>query len=196
MKYGIFGGTFDPPHLGHIALARTVQESLELDEIIFVPTNRNPLKARVTSSTKDRLAMIKLCIEDETGFSVSDIEISRGGPSYALDTVQELKLVRNGDYWFLMGADSLRGMLDWKAPEKLIHLCRLAVVGREGEDLERSIRELPRDFSFVIDKVPMPFFTVSSSRIREDVMRDAPVEQWLKPAVWEYIKKSGLYKES
>lgn len=194
MKYGLLGGTFDPPHRGHLETARAVRESLELDEVIFIPANRNPLKDRRTSSIKDRLRMVELMIEGEQGLSVSDIETSRGGSSFTIETVEELKMVQNGDYWFVMGADSLKSILDWKEPEKLISLCRLAVVQREGSELDEIIRGLPRDFSYAIDVVPMQVMAVSSSKIREDVLRDVSVEHMLKPAVWEYIKNSGLYK--
>lgn len=194
MKYGLLGGTFDPPHNGHLEVARTVRESLSLDEVILIPANRNPLKDRKASSVKDRMRMVELAVADEPGLCVSDIETSRGGSSFTIDTVEELRMVQNGDYWFLMGGDSLQHIMDWKEPEKLISLCRLAVVQREGHDVSRIIRELPKDFSYAIDVVPMPAMAVSSSKIREDVMRDVSVEHLVKPAVWEYIKNSGLYK--
>ena len=195
MKFGVFGGTFDPPHTGHIELARRVQQQLGLDEVIFVPVNRNPLKPGKSSPAKDRLRMVELAIEDEPDFSVSDIETTRGGPSYAIDTLEELRLVQPGDYWFILGADTLRDFERWKEPEKLVNLCRLAVVAREGSRIEDVLRNIRHEFSFVIDVVPMSLVPISSSKIREDVVRDAPVEHWLKPAVWEYIKKVGLYRE-
>jgi nicotinate-nucleotide adenylyltransferase len=195
MKYGVLGGTFDPPHKGHLEMALRVRAELELDEVILVPANKNPLKNRKTSSPKDRLRMVELAIQDEQGLSVSDIETSRGGPSYAIDTIEELKMVQNGDYWFILGTDSLKDIERWKEPEKLISLCRLAVVAREGAEVKDVLRLLPRDYSFVTDVVPMSLVPVSSSKIREDVVRGAPVEHWLKPAVWEYIKKVGLYRE-
>ena len=139
--------------------------------------------------------MLEAALSDEPGFSLSDIETSRGGPSYAIDTIEELKMVRPGEYWFLLGCDALKGIQEWKEPEKLISLCRLGVVSRDGLDMQEVLRSLPRDFSFVVDIISMPNVVVSSSKIREDVMRGAPVEHWLKPAVWEYIKKVGLYKE-
>ena len=111
------------------------------------------------------------------------------------DTLSELKMVQPGEYWFLLGSDSLKDIEQWKEPEKLVSMCRLAVVAREGARVDDVLRVIPRDFSFVIDVVPMPFVPVSSSKIREDVMRGAPVEHWLKPAVWEYIKQVGLYRE-
>ena len=107
MKTGVLGGTFDPPHYGHLELAKAAKAQLGLDEVMFVPANRNPLKTRKTASAKHRLRMVELEIEDEEGLSVSDIEITRGGPSYAVDTLEELKMVRPGEYWFIVGADAL-----------------------------------------------------------------------------------------
>lgn len=195
MKIGLFGGTFDPPHHGHLALAQTVREALGLDEVLFVPSNQNPLKSRKASATKHRCKMVQLAIEGEPGLAFSDIDVTRHGFSYAVETLEELRLVKPGDYWFLMGADTLREILEWKDPERLIALCRLAVVERRGDEVDTIIRALPTDFKHAIDVVPMPPVAVSSSKIREDVMRDAPVGHWLKPAVWEYIKTVGLYKE-
>jgi len=90
MRVGIFGGTFDPPHAAHLALAHQALQDLHLDEVMFLPVNRNPLKKQRTSSPRDRLEMVKLAIHDEPNFSVSDIEIVRGGPSYAIETMSEL----------------------------------------------------------------------------------------------------------
>lgn len=195
MRIGVFGGSFDPPHNGHLAVAVAVKEHLHLDEVMFVPANKNPLKSRKTSSVKDRSEMVKLAIQDEPGFSFSDIETTRPGPSFAVETMDELKLVHPADYWFVLGADALKDILEWKNPQRLITLCRLAVVERRGDQIANIVHRLPNDFGYAIDIVPMPQVPVSSSRIREDVMRGAPVGHWLKPAVLEYINKVGLYKE-
>lgn len=195
MRVGIFGGSFDPPHNGHLAVAQAAKEQLELDEVIFVPANKNPLKTRRTSSAKDRCEMVKLALRDEPGFSYSDIEVTRPGPSFAIETVEELKFVRPSDYWFLMGADAFKEILEWKDPHKLIALCRIAVVERRGDAVQSTLQTLPPDFAYATDIVEMPAVPISSSKIREDVMRGAPVGHWLKPAVLEYINRIGLYKE-
>lgn len=195
MRYGILGGTFDPPHLGHVALARAAMVGMDLDEVLFVPASRNPLKTRKTSPGKERLKMVELAISDEPGFTVSDVEITRGGPSYSVDTLEELLMVRPGSYWFIVGADTLQGLDSWKEPERLLGLCRLIGVAREGLSPEEVLHKVNREYSRKIDIVSMPSVPISSSKIREDIARGAPVEHWLKPAVWEYIKKVGLYRE-
>ena len=195
MKYGILGGTFDPPHNGHLALGRAAMEQLGLDEVMFVPVNRNPLKTRKVTKATVRLEMVELAIQDEPGFTVSDIEISRGGSSYSVDTLEELHMVLPGSYWFVVGADALQSLDSWKDPEKLLSLCRIAAVAREGLSPESVISSVNADYSRRIDIVTMPEIPVSSSQIRTDIYRRMPVERWLKPAVWEYIKKVGLYRE-
>src|SRR3954471_14443433 len=107
MRIGILGGTFDPPHSAHLALAHKALDELRLDEVMFLPVNRNPLKKIKMSPAKDRLEMVKLAIRDEPNFSVSDIEIARGGPSYAIDTMNELTYARPAEYWFILGSDAL-----------------------------------------------------------------------------------------
>jgi len=99
MRIGVLGGSFDPPHRGHLAMAKVALEQLELDEVVFVPANRNPLKDRpVSASGKQRLSMVAAMIADEPQMSVSDMELTRGGLSYAIDTIQELQMVRPGEY--------------------------------------------------------------------------------------------------
>ena len=195
MKYGILGGTFDPPHEGHLQIARVAMEALELDEVIFVPTNKNPLKTRRVSPANVRLKMVEKAIEDEPKMSVSDIEITRGGPSFAVETVEELSMVRPGDYWFILGSDSLATFGNWKDPAKLLLMCRLAAFGRAGRKAEDEMKHLDIEFCRRIDVVAMPNIAVSSSKIREDIARGAPVDRWLKPALLEYIKEIGLYRE-
>lgn len=195
MKTGVLGGTFDPPHYGHLELAKAAKAQLGLDEVMFVPANRNPLKTRKTASAKHRLRMVELEIEDEEGLSVSDIEITRGGPSYAVDTLEELKMVRPGEYWFIVGADALETLGEWKEPIKLLDMCRIAAVTRDKTELDLVMKEIDREFIRKIDVVSMPNMPVSSSKIREDIERGAPVGHWIKPGVWEYIKEVGLYRE-
>ena len=131
MRLGIFGGTFDPPHNGHLALARACKTELGLDETLFVPAAQNPLKASgPRASPEERLTMLGLLVADEEGMGVVDLEIQKGPPSYAVDTMADLQRVQPADYWFLLGADALKGLGDWKNPAKLLRLCRLGVVVR------------------------------------------------------------------
>ncbi len=196
MKYGVFGGTFDPPHVGHLAVARAVRDHLELDEIVFVPAARNPHKARrAVANSKQRLEMVRRLIEDDPTLSVSDVEVTRGGVSYAVETVEELRMVRPGDYWFVVGADAYRDLQDWKDPARLIQLCRLAVVERDKLEVEALRKAKADEFRRATDPVPFDAMPVSSSKIREDTAFGRPVSQWLTPSVEAYIQQEGLYRE-
>ncbi len=196
MRFGILGGTFDPPHKAHLALAKAAKAALSLDEVIFVPAARNPLKRTShPTSAKHRLRMVELMVQDEEGLSVSDIDISRGGPSYAIDTVQEFMIARPGAYWFLMGADALKALPQWWHVEKFVRLCRIGAVVRMQMVPYDVMRTLPSYIVDAVDLVPMPPEPVSSSKIREMILRGQPVEHWLKPAVWEYIESNNLYQE-
>jgi len=195
VRYGVLGGTFDPPHVGHLELARAVKSALRLDEVVFVPANRNPLKTRKSSPANHRLKMCTLLVAGEEGLSVSDVEVTRGGQSYMVDTLEELKMVRPGEYWLILGADALRGIPEWKEPQKLAGMCRIAAVARDDASLDHLIADLGPDFQYSVDKVPMTAVPVSSSKIREDIARGLVAAQWLKPAVREYIENIGLYRE-
>lgn len=193
MKYGILGGTFDPPHLGHIAIAEAAKSTLELDEVIWIPAGRNPLKTRKTLSARHRMAMVELAVADHDAFSVSDIEISRGGPSFTFDTVEELQMVQPGEYWLILGTDAMRDIEQWKKAEKLAELVRFAVIERPGNTYDQVYGRLPHLFSERMKRISMPTTPISSSNIREGIHYGRPVEQWLEPAVWQYINENGLY---
>jgi len=114
MRIGILGGTFDPPHIGHLELARAAIDALKLDEVLFLPAHRNPLKRAKSSPAKQRLEMVQRMVADEPKMAVSDIETSRGGPSYMVETLMELQMVKPGDYWVLLGADAMKTFDEWK----------------------------------------------------------------------------------
>lgn len=194
-RIGILGGTFDPPHVGHTALARAALEQLNLDEVILVPASKNPLKHRQGTSAKDRLAMTELAVEDEPGLGCSDIDVTRGGSSYAVDTLEELRMVQPAHYWFVCGVDAVASLEEWKNPDRLLSLCRLAVVGRDGRDVATVVKHLRTEHQLAIDTVVMEPLEVSSTQVRTAVELGRPVFQWLKPKVWEYIQKVGLYRE-
>ncbi|MCW5936043.1 MAG: nicotinate (nicotinamide) nucleotide adenylyltransferase [Fimbriimonadaceae bacterium] len=194
MRYGVLGGTFDPPHLGHVALAEAAHDALQLDEVLLVPGYQNPLKRRQPAATgAQRFAMCGLLAHERPWLAVSDIELTRKGPSYALETMEELTYSRPGDYWFVMGADALASLPQWREPAKLLRLCRVAVVARTGTRLEGVLNELDREWRRVVDVVEMPNHPVSSSKIREDVARGRPTDRWLTAALREYIEREGLY---
>lgn len=193
MKYGIIGGTFDPPHLGHLHVAEAAMESLSLDEVIWIPVFRNPLKSMVATGAQKRLHMCKLAITGEPNMSVSDVETTRKGYSYLTDTLKELKQVLPGDYWFIGGADAIARIKDWKEPESIFRQCRIALVSRPGTDLESTLSRLGKEVTRHIDIVETSQMAVSSSNIRDMVYKGEDVAHHLAPAVHDYIVKTGLY---
>lgn len=195
MKTGILGGTFDPPHVGHLTLARSARDQLELDEVLFVPANRNPLKdPRKTTPARSRLDMVKLAIHDEEKMAVSDIEIVRGGASYMLDTVSELTHLNPSDYWLVLGADSVKTITEWKQPEKLIKMCRLAVALRGGQGKEDVLARIPEVFHERIDWLDMPLVDISATTLRHKIDIGQPISPWVKSQVIAYIEKNRLYR--
>ncbi len=195
MRIGILGGSFDPPHEGHIALAKTARDQLDLDEVVLVPAFRNPLKTRRSADARHRLRMTQLAAEGEIGLSVSNIEISRGGRSYAVETLEELQYANPGDYWFIVGSDALKGIMAWKDPMRIVRHCRLAAVERRGDSLDTVLASLPLEIVAQVDRITMPPKAVSSTQVRDDLRRGASVELWLKPEVSEYIKENDLYRD-
>lgn len=194
VKYAIFGGSFDPPHLGHTAVAQAVLDHLQLDEVIWVPNARNPLRRPAIASVTERLQMCQLATENHPGMAVSDVEVSRPGRSYTIDTVAEFQLVNPGQIWIILGADSVNQFMEWKDAEKLSRMSRLAVVVRPGTDLETAIHKLPEDVQDTIDIVPMNENRISSTQVRDSLLRGISAEMWLEPTVWQYIEERGLYR--
>jgi len=195
MKIGILGGTFDPPHSGHLAMAQAAKEQLELDEVVFMPSNRNPLKLRRgMTAPKQRLELVRLMIKDEPGLAVSDLELTRGGPSYAVETMFELTNAQPAEYWFIMGGDSLKTIQEWKNPERLVRMCRLAVIMRPPLRENEVMLTTPPAIAEAVDIVAMPPTDVSSTDLRERVAYNRATALWLKPAVIQYIQQNKLYR--
>lgn len=195
-KIGILGGTFDPPHIGHLAIARAALEKLELDEVLFLPAARNPLKERkVTVSGKHRLGMVEALVRNEERMAVSDMELTRGGTSYTVDTLGELQMVQPADYWFLLGSDSLRGLPNWKNPQRLLRLARLGVVARPPIFERDLLNNVPDEFRSRVDVIEMPPMEVSSTDLRDRMKRRLNVSAWIPQDVLKYISTHQLYKD-
>ena len=194
MRIGIFGGTFDPPHNGHLALARACIKGLALDELLFVPAAQNPLKSSSPrASADDRLTMLGLLVAGEPSMGVVDLEIQKGGPSYSVDTVGDLQMVQPADYWFLMGADALKGLGEWKNPQKLLRLCRLGVVLRPSQADADVVSRFDEAYRSRIDLVRMPPVDVSSTEIRNRLDRGQTITPYVPQAVLAYIEEKELY---
>ena len=166
MKTCIFGGTFDPPHIGHLLIAQTVFESENFERLIFVPANISPAKKNGDSSPpEERSKMLEIALINNPNFEISDLEINREGISYTVDTIREfvdkLKLDKK-DLFFLMGSDTLKSFHTWKDPEKILNLCNIIVAIRPGF----TPSDIPQ---WVLDSVRfanIPRFEVSSTNIR------------------------------
>ena len=198
MRLGLLGGTFDPVHRGHLALARAARHELGLDEVLFLPAGQPWRKAgRMIGSNEHRLAMLQRALEDEAGFRVSRLELERPGPSYTADTLEALRDDRPEDELFsLLGEDALIDLPNWARPQRILELARLAVARRADsspEALEEAERRLPGLGERVI-WLKMPAVAVSATEIRERVRGGQPIGGLVPATVEEYIRKQGLYR--
>lgn len=191
MKLGILGGTFDPIHYGHLTLAEEARLKLELDKIVFIPTNIPPHKGeREITPAVLRYKMVNLAIKNNPYFELSDIEIRRGNVSYTVDTLKQLhgEYPKGTEFYFITGSDSLSIIDSWKDPEEIFKLCVFVVAKRPGFQLKK---ELPYG-SKVIEITPVD---VSSSEVREMVKKGESISSFVPTKVVDFIEKNGLYKE-
>jgi len=196
MRIGILGGTFDPPHLWHLEIARAAVEQLELDELIFIPAHQNPLKGRAQVTPKKRMRMVQLMIANDPKLSLSDIELTRMGPSYTVETLMELQLIKPGEYWFIAGSDICEHMADWKQPDRLAKLTNLAVFLRPPHDQSDVLRWLPEPLGRKVKFLDIKPSSLSSTSIRMQLERGYDESEHLHPDVVRYIKEQGLYQDS
>ena len=197
MRLGLLGGTFDPVHRGHLALARAARDELGLDEVLFLPAGQPWRKAgQMIASNEHRLAMLRRALEGEAAFQVSRLELERPGPSYTADTLEALRDDRPEDeLFFLLGEDALMDLPNWERPRRIPELARLAVARRADsspEALEEAERRLPGLGERVV-WLKMPAVAVSATEIRERVREGQPIGGLVPATVEEYIRKQGLY---
>ncbi len=191
MRTGIFGGTFDPPHKGHIEIAKTAVKELGLDELIVLPSGDPPHKTDVVLSDKyTRYEMAELAF-DGTGFSMSDYEIKKESLSYTCETLEHFSLGLDGELFFIVGGDSLKNLSKWKCPEKILKLATLFVVGREV-DTENEYTEKFKD-RIIKSHADIP--NVSSTEIRLKSRFGLSIAELVPEKVCEYIEEKGLYKK-
>jgi nicotinate-nucleotide adenylyltransferase len=197
-RLAIFGGTFDPIHIGHLAIAEDACWALGADQVVFVPARQQPLKQAQTpgAAAAQRLRMVELAVADNPRFAVWDGEVRRGGVSYTVDTVVQIQHASpDADLYFVLGADAVTLLPRWHRIERLIMLCRFAVLRRPGAALalDPLIETLPmlHDRIKVIDG---PLLTISATDVRQRLLRKQPVRYHLPPAVWHYIEQHGLYR--
>ncbi|MCK4352165.1 nicotinate-nucleotide adenylyltransferase [candidate division WOR-3 bacterium] len=188
-KIGIFGGAFDPPHIGHLIGAEQARKEFELEKIIFIPTNIPPHKEAPVASQRERLEMTRIAIRGKPYFEVSDIEIKREGISYTIDVIKELKQIYpNSELFLIMGMDEAKDFMNWKEPEKLSMLCKFIILTRPGfkrEEIPESLKEKAELFNLNIN--------ISSSKIRELIKNSKSIRCLVPEDIENYIKKKKLY---
>ncbi len=189
-RVGLFGGTFDPVHTAHVALARAALNAFDLDEVRWIPTGQPWQKGWTITDAVHREAMVRLAIEGEPRFKLDRIEIERSGPSYTLDTVKALVAAEPATEWVLIiGQDQYAGLHTWRDWPVLLGLVTLAVANRPGP-VRQPDPEVQR---FAHKAVPLPMLDVSSTAIRDDVAAAQDITQLVPPAVARYIESHGLY---
>lgn len=221
---GILGGTFNPPHLGHLAVARHARQELGLERVLLVPAHTAPYKAGRSSGAGDsgdasavsasdpgpqhRLRMCQLAVAQEQGLSVCALEVERGGLSYTVDTLRSIHASHpNAQLTFIVGADTASTLGSWREPAQLLELARLAVATRDGTARQRVLDALdavkrpgagglPEQHSTAggVSFLEMPAIEVSSSRVRERVAQGEAIDQLVGPAVADYIAEQQLYR--
>ena len=191
MRLGVFGGTFDPPHVGHLLAASDAFDYLSLDRLVFVPAAQQPLKVgRAAAPARDRLAMVRLLTGSDERFETDPVEVDREGLSYTVETLRGFRdRFPLADRYFLVGADVLSTFAQWREPQEILSLAKLAVLTRR-EDGETAAAELP-DGAVMI---PTRRFDVSSTEIRDRVRAGRSIRGFVTDAVAEYISSNGLYR--
>ncbi|MCM1200542.1 MAG: nicotinate-nucleotide adenylyltransferase [Bacteroides fragilis] len=199
-KTGIMGGTFNPIHIGHLILAEKAREQFLLDEVLFLPSGIPYMKdSKEVLPGKIRMEMTALAIQENPFFAISGIEVEREGRTYTYETMETLREQNPGtEYYFILGADSLWMMENWKNPERIFAACHILAAVRDGrapEDMEKQAAYLNKKFDAGISLLGTENIGISSSMIRR-LRREGKSIRYLVPeAVYDYIMKNGLYGE-
>ncbi|MCW7539290.1 nicotinate-nucleotide adenylyltransferase [Aquabacterium sp. A7-Y] len=194
-RIGLFGGSFDPVHHAHLALARVARDHLGLDRLLWVPVGMAWQKARRLTDAEHRVAMLELAIAGESRFEVSRCELERGGPSYTVETVRELQAAETPAQWLLViGQDQYARFDTWHGWEELLQRVTLAVAGRAGE-LPAPGPVLARH-PHRIESLPLPAMTVSSTEVRARAAAGEPLDALVPAAVARYIAQHRLYSNN
>ena len=185
MRVGVFGGTFDPVHLGHLAIAHAALESVPLDRVLFVLARRSPLKERgPVAPEADRLRMIELAVAGEPRFAVSRIELDREGPSYTVETLE--RLAGDDDLFLILGSDAIADFPRWKDPDRIAKLATLVVADRPGAPAR--LGDAP------IVTFDAPRLDISSRELRARAARGRSLRYLVPEPAWKHIEARGLYR--
>lgn len=200
-RIGIIGGSFDPLHLGHLIIARDAAEHLGLSEVVFIPAATPPHKQHAKQvAAEHRLNMLKLAVDTDARFSVSDIEILRGGLSYSVDTIKALSAIHHdADLFLIVGSDTLVELHTWHRVDELLQMCSVATILRPGIDsldvISQKIQLPERHRAKLMDHVIEAHrIGISSTEIRRRVAEGKGIRYLVPPAVETYIREHGLYQ--
>lgn len=199
MRTGILGGTFDPPHVGHLLVASDAVEVLQLDRLLFIPNAVQPFKAKTpVTPGADRLEMVRLAVGEDARFAVESIEVDRGGVSYTVDTLAALTARGADEYFFLVGSDVATTFAKWRSPERIAGMATVAVLEREEEGSATRALAAIRQVIGAGKRDPISVRSrrvdVSSTEIRERVRRGRSLSGFVPAAVARYIVARGLYR--
>lgn len=184
-KIGILGGTFDPPHIGHLIIAEEVRIALNLAEIWFIPSNIQVHKSQAVTAAKDRLQMVKRAIEENPYFKVNPIEINEPRKSYTIHTMHQLtKAYPQVQFYFIIGADMVEYLPQWKNIDELIELVTFVGVKRDGYSLKTK---------YPLIQVDIPEIQISSTDIRKRLTNNERCRYFIPNSVYDYIKENKLY---
>jgi nicotinate-nucleotide adenylyltransferase len=192
------GGTFDPIHYGHLVTAEEAVSQFGLDEVLFVPTGQPWMKAdQAVSSAEDRYLMTVIATASNPRFRVSRVEIEREGPTYTVETLQELRRKADVDeeLFFVTGADAMLEIFQWKDPEEVLGLAHVIAATRPGYDLARFEQDAPAHDPRV-SVMDIPALSISSTDIRRRVRDGRPIRYLVPAGVQAYIEKASLYAEA
>lgn len=192
MKIGLFGGTFDPIHNGHLKIAGIVQRQLGLNKVIFIPAGILPHKAQSQTTAKDRLALVKLVLQGKKKFTGSNYETKKKSPSYSIETVRYLKrkLGKEAEFFFIIGADAFNELHTWHQWQELLRLCKFVVINRPGY----AIKLPSENQGNKIIILPITDIHISATDIRQQIKRNKNVGKLIPRSVYTYIKKHKLYQ--
>jgi len=189
-KIAFFGGTFDPIHIGHLIIAEKAREEFNLEKVIFIPSNIPPHKKKSYASPIQRFNMVKIAINDNSFFNISDIEIKNEGISYTYKTIKKMKeLYYEYNIFFIIGQDSLMDLQNWYRADELIKEVVFLVAKRESEFKYEKRNEFPVNFKFINS----PIIQISSTYIRTCIREKKSIKYLLPEKVRLYIKKEGIY---
>ena len=201
-RIGVYGGTFDPIHIGHLVAAAEVQYVLDLDQVLFLPAGEPPHKINNgMTDARHRKRMVELAIADNPAFALSTIDLDRPGPHYTADALSILRETE-GDalLWFVMGEDTLLDVPNWLHPERIAAIARLAIVTRPGWKVDvADLAMLDAAIPGIVrccDFVPIPMLDIASRQLRERLRTGAPSHYQVREEVWAYIEEQGLYQRN